>query len=105
VQPNASDREIELVRKAASIAGVRLIESDVSRETETELAKRLGSIGSERMRVVGDPVGAELRAAANSAAVHAAEQPVLPVGRVELLHYVREQAISRTLHRFGNLIS
>ncbi|MEZ5230803.1 MAG: hypothetical protein R2710_30265 [Acidimicrobiales bacterium] len=33
------------------------------------------------------------------------DAPVVGNGRVELLHYLREQAISRTLHRFGNLVA
>ena len=30
-------------------------------------------------------------------------RPPVDDGRIELLRYVREQAVSRTLHRFGNL--
>ena len=41
--------------------------------------------------------------AANQAGIHLADGPVTANGRVELLNYLKEQAISRTLHRFGNL--
>ena len=44
-----------------------------------------------------------LRKAANRAGIHLADGPVTANGRVELLHYHKEQTISRTLHRFGNL--
>ena len=46
----------------------------------------------------------ELRVAANDAGVHLADDPVTAEGRIELLHYVREQAVSRTTHRYGNVL-
>ena len=33
------------------------------------------------------------------------DRPPIGDGRIELLRYLREQTVSRTLHRFGNLIS
>ena len=54
--------------------------------------------------MLGD-VDDEIRRAANAAGVHLAADPVTNSGRIELLHYLREQAVSRTLHRFGNLVS
>jgi RHH-type proline utilization regulon transcriptional repressor/proline dehydrogenase/delta 1-pyrroline-5-carboxylate dehydrogenase len=35
--------------------------------------------------------------------VHLIDAPVLAHGRLELRHYVREQAIAQTVHRYGNL--
>lgn len=101
--PGADARDLELVRRAARVAGVVLVESDTTSEPEDALAGRLGTLGVQRARVVGAPIGADLRAAANEANVHLADAPVIAVGRIELLHYVREQAVSTTLHRFGNL--
>ena len=101
--PEADARDLELVRRAARVAGVVLVESDTTSEPEDALAGRLGTLGVQRARVVGAPIGADLRAAANEANVHLADAPVIAVGRIELLHYVREQAVSTTLHRFGNL--
>ena len=46
----------------------------------------------------------ELRVAANEAGIHIADDPVTAEGRIELLHYLREQAISRTTHRYGNVL-
>ena len=45
-----------------------------------------------------------LRRLAAERLFHIADDPVTTEGRVELLHYVREQSISRTLHRFGNVL-
>ena len=36
--------------------------------------------------------------------MHIAHAPVTAEGRVELLHYLREQAVSRTTHRYGNVL-
>jgi RHH-type proline utilization regulon transcriptional repressor/proline dehydrogenase/delta 1-pyrroline-5-carboxylate dehydrogenase len=56
----------------------------------------------DRVRVVG-PVEPELAHAAAAALVHVHAGPVLLTGRVELLAYQREQAISHRYHRYGNL--
>ena len=55
------------------------------------------------MRVVGT-CSPELRAAANETGIHIADDPVTAEGRIEPLHYLREQAISRTTHRYGNVL-
>lgn len=56
----------------------------------------------ERVRNVGG-VEALLRAAAEEAGVHVAQEPVLRAGRIELLHYVRELSLSVVTHRYGSL--
>ena len=45
-----------------------------------------------------------MQAAANDAGVHICSDPVTANGRVELLHYLREQAISQATHRYGNVL-
>ena len=57
----------------------------------------------DRLRV---PHGAteEVLRAAHAAGVVVDDQPITGDGRVELIHWFREQAISRTMHRFGNLL-
>ena len=56
-----------------------------------------------RIRVVGgfDP---EHLPTAHRAEIDLVDAPVAASGRIELLWYLREQSISQTLHRFGNLI-
>lgn len=102
--PRSDQHRLTLARRAAAVAGVEVIESDAGSESDEALAARLGALAVERVRVVGTPVGPALRAAANAANVHLADSPVVTIGRIELLHYVREQAVSTTLHRFGNLL-
>ncbi|MBS0615272.1 MAG: proline dehydrogenase family protein [Verrucomicrobia bacterium] len=55
-----------------------------------------------RVRLLSIPSAALQKAAAESA-THLAQAPVLASGRFELLHYLREIAISFDYHRYGNL--
>jgi RHH-type proline utilization regulon transcriptional repressor/proline dehydrogenase/delta 1-pyrroline-5-carboxylate dehydrogenase len=103
VEAGATAAEIRLVRTAASIAGVSLIESDAAQEDQAQLATRLDTLKVERIRFIGGQADTTLRKAAAASHTHIADGEVTPVGRVELQHYLREQAISETLHRFGNL--
>ena len=48
-------------------------------------------------------ISEDSRRAANEAGVALLEQPALANGRLELRLYLREQAISHTTHRYGNL--
>lgn len=99
----ATEDELALVEAAARVSGVTLVESHHERESELEFARRIPQLPVSRIRVVGEALDADTHRVANDSGVHLATTPVVPVGRVELLHYVREQAIARTLHRFGNL--
>ena len=40
---------------------------------------------------------------AAASGTHLATEPILAAGRIELLHYVREQAVSYAYHRYGSL--
>lgn len=101
------------VLAAADRCGVPLLVSYAESETVDGFAARLGATTSadpslewapvERIRVLG-PVEPELRELARRRDLHVAADPVTSEGRIELLHYLKEQAISRTLHRYGNLL-
>jgi RHH-type proline utilization regulon transcriptional repressor/proline dehydrogenase/delta 1-pyrroline-5-carboxylate dehydrogenase len=78
--------------------GFALVEED-----EPGLIARLANYRNERLRLLSAPSTA-LRQAANQALVQFIESPVLAHGRLELRHYLREQAISQTVHRYGNLM-
>ena len=103
VESDAASRDVKRVQAAASRCGVPLLESRAADETTAEFANRLGSLAVQRVRVVG-ACSPELRAAANEAGVHIADDPVTADGRIELLHYLREQALTRTTHRYGNVL-
>lgn len=104
VLADARPDDLARVRRAAARCGTRLVESDAAVEDGAAFARRLPSLGVERVRVVGGQPEEIVRRSANEANIHLADDPVTSNGRIELLHYLREQAISRTLHRFGNLV-
>jgi RHH-type transcriptional regulator, proline utilization regulon repressor / proline dehydrogenase / delta 1-pyrroline-5-carboxylate dehydrogenase len=74
-------------------------------ETEATLIERLQSGElAERLRVWRPP-STSLRRAANRGHIAVIDAPVLANGRLELRWYLREQALSRIVHRYGNLIT
>jgi RHH-type transcriptional regulator, proline utilization regulon repressor / proline dehydrogenase / delta 1-pyrroline-5-carboxylate dehydrogenase len=72
-------------------------------ESEAELIARLGLGGFERLRVLV-PIAPPVRAAAHAAGLAVLDAPVVATGRVELRGYLREQAISRVVHRHGSVM-
>jgi RHH-type proline utilization regulon transcriptional repressor/proline dehydrogenase/delta 1-pyrroline-5-carboxylate dehydrogenase len=72
-------------------------------ETGTELVERLlarNEAGEARLRLLAtlsDPLRLEL----HRSGVVIDEHPVTDHGRIELLHWLREQSLSITLHRYG----
>jgi RHH-type proline utilization regulon transcriptional repressor/proline dehydrogenase/delta 1-pyrroline-5-carboxylate dehydrogenase len=50
-----------------------------------------------------DRVGLDVSRAAAETGLYLATVPVLSIGRIELLHYVREQSLCVDYHRYGNL--
>jgi hypothetical protein len=68
-------------------------------EASADLLARLAG-GPGRVRLLGS----EPALAALEPAVHVDGRPPVLLGRIELLRYVREQAVSRTLHRYGNVV-
>jgi RHH-type proline utilization regulon transcriptional repressor/proline dehydrogenase/delta 1-pyrroline-5-carboxylate dehydrogenase len=73
----------------------------VRAETEEALAQHIGDY--ERLRHLGEPSEALLRAA-HAAHVPLLRDPVTRNGRLELRYYLREQAMTETLHRYGNIM-
>ena len=73
------------------------------RETLTEIARRIATQdrSPDRVRLVGD---GDLTPADLPGDTYLDARPPIDDGRIELTRYVREQAVSRTLHRFGNLL-
>lgn len=103
VESDAAPRDVERARTAADRCGVRLIESHASRESASEFASRLDLLGVERVRLLGTCV-TDVRDAANRHGIYVCADRVTAEGRIELLHWLREQAISQTAHRYGNVL-
>ena len=74
-------------------------------EDEAGLIARLSAPDAvyDRLRALG-PLSTVLRRALNEAGISVVDVPVLANGRLELRYYLREQALSQTVHRYGNLM-
>lgn len=107
--PDAAEADRRAIERAADTAGVRLLVGgdEIADDHERRCAwiQHLGREGVQRVRYVGcEPTRQEF-SAANALGIHLVTDPVTPSGKLEFGHLVREQAISVTLHRFGNLVN
>ncbi len=71
-------------------------------ETQPEFLSRLKSRSAKRVRFLSRPSSA-LRKALVELSCYTTIAPVLANGRIELLRYLREQTLSNSYHRYGNL--
>jgi RHH-type transcriptional regulator, proline utilization regulon repressor / proline dehydrogenase / delta 1-pyrroline-5-carboxylate dehydrogenase len=60
--------------------------------------------GLERLRA-WNPISLELRTAAHRGGLAVLDAPVVATGRLELRWYLREQTVSRVVHRYGNVMA
>ena len=115
-----SPLELSRVLHAARIAGSEVVvsvadeelrrtaleedvpEAGVVREDAAGFAARFGQLRQRRVRVLGEVDDALREAHAGRVEVALFTGPVLASGRVELLTFLHEQAISATDHRYGN---
>jgi RHH-type proline utilization regulon transcriptional repressor/proline dehydrogenase/delta 1-pyrroline-5-carboxylate dehydrogenase len=74
----------------------------VHRESDTELAARIQAIGRLRYAAPNRVPTLILTEAAKTG-LYIARTPVLMEGRLELLHYLRQQSLCHNYHRYGNL--
>jgi RHH-type proline utilization regulon transcriptional repressor/proline dehydrogenase/delta 1-pyrroline-5-carboxylate dehydrogenase len=73
-------------------------------ESDEQLAQVIRQHRTDRVRYAApDRVPEIVRRAAADTGLYVADAPVLPVGRIELLWYVREQSLCVDYHRYGNL--
>ena len=74
-------------------------------EDEAAFIERLRKAKVDTRLRSPQPVVAAIHQAANEVDVAVIDEPVLSNGRLELRYYLREQAISYTYHRYGNIIT
>ena len=73
-------------------------------ESDESLAGVIRAGQTEGIRYAGPSrVGGDVLRAAAETGFHLATEPVLSIGRIELLHYLREQSLCVDYHRYGNL--
>ena len=102
----AADDAVEsAARAAAEICGVRLTVSCAATESDAAFAARLPqlAVGAEFLRTVAVPSDEILRAAI-AAGFNWINASVSAHGRLELTRWLREQSVSETRHRYGNLV-
>ncbi len=92
---------LDLLRLASAVTGVPLVEANTSIGTDEIIAK-LANV--DRVRLLAD-IGTTVRRACHQANVAIDDAPPVSDGFVELYRWVREQSISRTMHRHGRLMS
>ncbi|GIG25955.1 bifunctional proline dehydrogenase/L-glutamate gamma-semialdehyde dehydrogenase [Cellulomonas denverensis] len=102
VGADARERDLRRVLAAARTAGVPVIVSRVDQDGDFDRRVAEGAV-SGRIRVVGTAPGLRAAAAARAGEVTILDGPVLASGERELLTVLREQAVSRTRHRFGHI--
>jgi RHH-type proline utilization regulon transcriptional repressor/proline dehydrogenase/delta 1-pyrroline-5-carboxylate dehydrogenase len=88
-----------MLQHAAAITGVAL---ELTDEPEAQLTARIATSGADRLRVL-TPISDALARACHGADVMIDDTAVTGDGRIELPRWLREQAISRTLHRHGRI--
>ena len=95
---------IHRARRAATITSVPLTISIASEESDDDFIARLPSLAAsaEFLRTTTTPSDAILHAA-HSLGLNWIHAPFLASGRIELTRWLREQSISSTIHRYGQL--
>ncbi len=101
--PDASAEALAVL--AAAQCGVHLVVSHATTESEADFARCLPALArrAEFLRTVEVPSDEILRAA-NAAEMNWIDAPLSGEGRIELTRWLREQSVSETCHRYGNLI-
>lgn len=116
--PGDNLEQVEMVALAAKICGTPLT---ISLDTGSELLPKVEKLGLplkkesladfisslssyERIRTVTTKVPKELLQAAANVDKYIAQAPPVKNGRVELIHYIKEQAIAFEYHRYGSII-
>ncbi|PQO44969.1 bifunctional proline dehydrogenase/L-glutamate gamma-semialdehyde dehydrogenase [Blastopirellula marina] len=89
---------------ASELTGTPLEVSVATAEPDAEFAARLSRDGHRFafLRTIGD-VDDSILAAAYQAGLNWIDAPITANGYVELRHWLREQAITKTLHRYGQI--
>ncbi len=104
VQPDGNEAEVTRVLRAIARCGARAMISRAVDEPASVLKTRLVDDDRiERIRVIGT-ADDDLWQLSVETGIHLVDTPVTAEGRLELAHYLKEQAISQTLHRYGNVV-
>ncbi|MEO6740933.1 MAG: aldehyde dehydrogenase family protein, partial [Chthoniobacteraceae bacterium] len=95
---------IERAKLAAQFTGAPLVISIRDEESDAQFIARLPELAkrAEFLRTVRTP-GEDVLRAAHDAGLNWINAPLLACGRIELTRWLREQAVSETRHRYGQV--
>ncbi len=101
-----TDWHVDVLRAAASVSGVRFTVSFVDRESDLDFAQRLAATAKrpDRVRLLTS-LDDDARRILHDADIAIDVDPPVTGATIELGHWVKEQAISRTRHRHGRLLA
>ncbi len=98
----------DLATHAAALAGVRLTISRASQESDAQLVGRLPQLATDndtfRTIAPAQQPSEELLRTVHEAGLDWIDAPISAVGRIELTRWLREQSVTETLHRYGNVL-
>ena len=95
--------DLALAQASSRISGVPVRMSLLEEESDEQLIAFLASTtGDVRLRALS-PISDGVRLAAHRSAVTIDPAPITGVGRLDLAHFVKEQSLSQTMHRYGRL--
>lgn len=95
-----ADNDIQLLEWVKAFA--KACNATVTTDATKALVGKLSSMKGGTMRVIGE-FDRTVFAPAEIGNVPILESDVLANGRIELLGYIKEQSISETIHRYGNI--
>ena len=112
-EPNAPIGELLRVLLAAKRANAPItvsvaemvsggLNQNILVESTSQWLARMTSLGAARVRLIGADASALSAAIDGNPDIAIHSEPVTAAGRIELLPFLREQAVSITAHRFGN---
>ncbi len=102
--PSADEEIIRRAHLASELTGTPLTVSIATETPDSEFVRSLASMANraEFLRLIGPCADSILRSA-RSSELNVIAAPLTACGRVELRHWLREQSVSRTLHRYGQM--
>jgi RHH-type proline utilization regulon transcriptional repressor/proline dehydrogenase/delta 1-pyrroline-5-carboxylate dehydrogenase len=92
--------DVSVAPEFTAASALKLLAPALKVESPAELGARSQQISVLRLLGTRRP---ELATVASEHGAHIADEPLLPDGGLELLHYLREQSLSVDYHRYGNL--
>lgn len=101
VATDVDSDQVDLARAAARATGTPVELTSPADEPVDDLAARLDP--QCLLRILGSPE-TDLLAAAAGAGMSVLAEPLVSSGRVELPRWLREQSVSRSRHRYGNIV-